>query len=85
MVRIFLTLVVSPLPPTFTPRSGDCAGRDDQVPVGLRQIVSAAPAGAIAPGNLYRVALAARERHRSPDYESGGQEFESLRARHENQ
>jgi hypothetical protein len=51
MVRIFLTLVVSPLPPTFTPRSGDCAGRDDQVPVGPRQIVSAAPAGAIAPGN----------------------------------
>jgi hypothetical protein len=59
MVRIFLTLVVSPLPPTFTPRSGDCAGRDDQVPVGLRQIASAAPASAtcgrarlrVAPGN----------------------------------
>jgi hypothetical protein len=81
MVRIFLTLVVSPLPPTFTPRSGDCAGRDDQVPVGLRQIVSAAPAVRSLQGILYGVASAAREPHRSPDYESGGREFESLRAR----
>jgi hypothetical protein len=72
MVRILLTLASPRCRRPSRLEAATCAGRDDQVPAGLRQIIPAAPAGAIAPGNPVGVASAARERHRSPDYEFWG-------------